>query len=101
VVVVKNKQGIRSWALAGKINSMAHEVDPSNLTIDKDGKLNGEVIVIFRDDPYFHLNQDAKTSVAGTYEINAVVKDGKIEGTHSGTFGHAWSRQGKISGRII
>jgi hypothetical protein len=76
-------------------------VDPSNLTIGEEGKLNGEVIVIFRDDPYFHLNQEAKTSVAGTYEINATIKDGRIEGRYSGTFGHMWSRRGKVSGRII
>ncbi|MFP4057062.1 MAG: PQQ-binding-like beta-propeller repeat protein [Candidatus Brocadiia bacterium] len=100
VVVVKGKGGVRGWAVAGRVNTMAHEVDPSRLAIGDEERLTGEVTVIFRDDAYFHLNPEAKTSVAATYRIDAAVKDGKIEGRHRGTLGHAWRREGKLAGRI-
>lgn len=100
VVVVEGKNGRkRGWAVCGKINGMAHEVDPLQLRIS-DGKVSGKVTVILRSDAYFHLNADERTSVAATYEVDARVKDGKIAGRHGGMFGHAWQRQGKITGSI-
>jgi hypothetical protein len=101
VVVVSGRQGVRAWAAAGRINGMVHEVDPSKLTIGDGGAITGTVTVIFRDDPYFHLNEKDETSVAGTYQINAIIKDSAIRGTYSGTFGHAWSREGTISGHFV
>jgi outer membrane protein assembly factor BamB len=99
IAVVKTGDGLRGWAMAGKVNSIAHEIDPSGLTIE-DGRITGDVTVLFRDDAYFHLNADEETTVAGTYTIDAAVTgDRKIKGTFGGTFGHAWSREGRVSGR--
>lgn len=101
VAVVIGGKGRRGWAAAGKVNGIAHEVDPSKLTIGNDGKVTGKLTIIFRNDSYFHMNQDAQTAVAATYEIDAALKDGKITGTHSGTVGLEWSRSGKMSGKFV
>ncbi|MGC9455671.1 MAG: PQQ-binding-like beta-propeller repeat protein [Phycisphaerae bacterium] len=101
IAVIRSGQSVRGWAMAGRVNAIAHEVDPSGLTIGDDGSIRGEVTVIFRDDSYFHLNPRDETSVAATYKIQAAVTDdGKIEGSFTGTFGHAWQRQGTVSGQM-
>ncbi len=102
IICMRKKNGdIRAWAVAGKVNSMAHEVDPGKLSIYISGAVRGSVTCLFRDDPYLHLNHASKTSVAGTYTFDASIQnDGTITGSYKGTFGHAWERKGTITGRI-
>jgi hypothetical protein len=96
VVIVRTESRLRAWAVAGSLNSMSHEVDPSQLRLNEDGSIDGKVVVIFRDDQYLHLNEDTETAVAATYEIKATLSNDKIEGRYTGLFGHSWSREGKI-----
>ena len=56
--------------------------------------------VLFRDDGYFHLNAREGTGVAATDEISAALSGDTLEGTHTGTFGHAWQRAGKMTGDL-
>ncbi len=100
VVIVRGQGTARGWAMAGRINGMAHEADPAGLTFGPDGQVDGKVTVIFRDDTYFHLNRERKTSVAATYEIRAKVSDGKVAGEYSGTFGRSWQRSGELTGSV-
>jgi hypothetical protein len=81
--------------MAGRINGMAHEADPSKLTI-RDGRVSGKVTVLFRDDPYFHLNADEWTGVAATYDVDTKVRSNAVTGKHSGRMGHAWQKELKL-----
>ncbi len=101
VVIVRTKDGTRAWAVAGRINGMAHEADVSGLAFGADGSIRGKVTVLLRDDPYFHLNQDDNTSVAATYDLTVRLKDAGVEGTYSGTYGHAWQKTGPVTGRTV
>ncbi len=56
--------------------------------------------VLFRDDEYFHLKARDGTGVAATYEISAALSGDTLEGTHTGTFRHAWRRAGKMTGEL-
>jgi outer membrane protein assembly factor BamB len=95
VVVIDGEKGRRAWAMAGRINGMAHEADPSKLTI-RDGRVSGKVTVLFRDDPYFHLNADEWTGVAATYDVDTKVRSNAVTGKHSGRMGHAWQKELKL-----
>ncbi len=97
--VVQKGGRLRGWAMAGKINGMSHELITEHLDIEAD-RIQGKVTVIFRDDPYFHLNPVEKTSVAATYKIDAAIRDDKIAGSHTGHFGHEWTRTGRIAAEM-
>lgn len=88
---------LNAWGYAGRINIVAHEVDPSGLKVEGN-RVTGEATVLFHDDQYYSLNFEQGTAVAATYTIDCRAKGDKTTGSHAGTIGVAWSRSGPASG---
>jgi len=112
IVVVTDPEDniLRAWALGGRINGVAHEVDAGKLTVSGN-ELKGEVTLLFRDDRYITLNPDAAaeqfrksahaSGVAATYTLSVKENaEGKLNGSHTGVIGHDWKISGTVSGEL-
>jgi hypothetical protein len=99
VLRCRGDEVLNAWAYAGRINVVAHEVDPSGLKVEGD-RVSGTATVIFHDDQYYSLNFERGTALAAEYVIDCRAEGAKTVGSHSGTVGVEWSRSGVAAGEL-